>query len=509
MTSVLRDPSVAIVIALLVLLPVAVIAAGEAEERLRQRDSAFQPVLAILRWWTLPLSAVWFILRSIVGLAETRPLVRIVASGVLLSLAVAALMGTRFVIARIKRRRGGDHRRQLPQIVLALPRLAIILVVGWLLLDNVWGVDLSAAMTALGVGTLVVSFALQDTLSGLASGLLMLADAPFAPGDWIQQGEVEGRVVDVSWRSTRIEDRNGDLVIVTNAELASAMLVNFDRPDRLHRVVVPVQVAYANPPSRARDMLLDAARSTPDVLTDPPPDVRVVQIDDPLMGYEVHLWVDDFRIAPRVSSDFGALVWYHSHRHDVPLPSPAYDLYVYDGVAASASSRPDPPTVQRRLRSSPLLDQLDDDAVEQLGSAATADRFARDETIVTADPDRSDLVVLWAGHARLVAADAEGAAVEIGQFGPGDVFGLLGRRGVRTHPARVEAVTDCEVIVVDGGRAADVISRNPELSEALEQLLASQQRRIERAAAMPARRAAATNGQQPDEPDVPTVPDTE
>jgi CRP-like cAMP-binding protein len=70
-------------------------------------------------------------------------------------------------------------------------------------------------------------------------------------------------------------------------------------------------------------------------------------------------------------------------------------------------------------------------------------------------------------------------------------------------------VTDCEVIVVDGGRAADVISRNPELSEALEQLLASQQRRIERAAAMPARRAAATNGQQPDEPDVPTVPDTE
>ncbi|HEX6254332.1 MAG TPA: mechanosensitive ion channel domain-containing protein [Euzebyales bacterium] len=505
MTSVLRDPIVAMVIALLVVLPVAVIAAGEAEERLRQRDSAFRPVLSVLRWWTLPLTALWFILRSVVGLPDTGPLVRVVATGMLLSLAVAALLATRLVIARLKRRRGTDRRGQLPQIVLALPRLAITLVIGWLLLDTVWGVDLSAALTALGVGTLVVSFALQDTLSGLASGLLMLADAPFAPGDWIRHGEVEGRVVDLSWRSTRIESRDGDLIIVPNAELAAAMLVNFDRPGRLHRVVVPVQVAYANPPSRARDMLLDAARATPDVLTDPAPNVRVVQIDDPLMGYEVDLWIDDFRIAPRVSSEFGALVWYHSHRHDVPLPSPAYDLYVYDGVAASASARPDAPTIQRRLRSSPLLDQLDDPAIEHLESAATAGRFARDETIVTGDPDRSDLVVLWDGRARLVAVDAEGAAAEIGQFGPGDVFGLLGRRGAGTRTARVDAITDCEVIVVDSGRAAEVISRNPELSEALEQLLASQQRRIERAAAMPARRTAATNGQQPDEPDVPTT----
>ena len=219
---------------------------------------------------------------------------------------------------------------------------------------------------------------LSRTLSaGVASGLLLLSDQPFQPGDWINSGDIEGRVEDINWRSSRIRNRDGDLLVVPNAQLAGATITNYYEPERVHRVVVPVQVAYSNPPTLAKEMLLDAARSTAKVLEDPAPTVRVVQIDDPLMGYEVDLWINDFADAPRVFSDFGSLVWYQSHRHDVPLPSPAFDLYMYDGVRTSEESKPRKAEVRRRLRLSPLLDQLNEDDLGRLAADAEPVRFAR------------------------------------------------------------------------------------------------------------------------------------
>ena len=222
--------------------------------------------------------------------------------------------------------RDADRKREgrgTPQLLLALPRISLILITGWILIAGVWQVDLSAALTALGVTSLIISFALQDTLSGLAAGILLLSDQPFKTGDWITTGDTVGRVTDINWRTTRIETRDGSLVIVPNSELAGTIVTNHSAPHPLHRVSVEVSVAFVNPPTLAKDMLLDAALATPGVLLDPPPVVKVIMVDDPLMGYEAQMWIEDFKTAPQVESDFGALVWYQSHRHNVPLPSPA------------------------------------------------------------------------------------------------------------------------------------------------------------------------------------------
>jgi len=244
--------------------------------------------------------------------------VQLVVAGLVLALGIAGLAALAIVVGWIEGQ-SRDGRRSVPRLLLAMPRLVLILTIGWILIAGVWNVDLSAALTALGVTSLVVSFALQDTLGGIASGFTLLADQPFKPGDWIRADDVEGRVVDTNWRSSRVQTRNGDLVIVPNGKLAGATITNFDEPTRLHRVVFPVQVAYVNSPTAAKDMLIAAARSTPGVLSEPPPAAVVVQVDDPLMGYEVHMWVDDYSIAPRGRSDSGSLVWYHSPRRPPPL----------------------------------------------------------------------------------------------------------------------------------------------------------------------------------------------
>lgn len=476
MTSIFRDSTAGWAALLIVILPLVIIGAGELEERLRQRDSALQRPVGILRTWVVPLLVVWALAQVVFDLDGSNLLIQVIATALLIAVVAAALAALAIVVSRYRDRPRSEGTRSVPRLLLALPRLLLLLVASWLLIAGVWDVDLSAALTALGVTSLVVSFALQDTLGGIASGFTLLADQPFQPGDWIRTGDLEGRVLDVNWRSSRIQTRDGDLVVVPNGQLAGATITNYDEPSRLHRVVVGLQVAYANSPTAAKEMLIAAAKSTPGVLSEPPPAALVVQIDDPLMGYEVHLWVADYAIVPRVKSDFGSLVWYHSHRMGVPLPSPAQDLYLWDGVRNAEAGVRDRASVLRGLRVSPLFDQLGDGELDELADGVTPSRFAVGEAILASGDD--GLVVIEHGRARLEAV-LEGERREpVADLVDGDVASMIDPSEIRGGRLVLVAVDDCDVLTIDATVAGSVISRSPELTAAFDQLATSRRRRV-------------------------------
>lgn len=477
MSSFFGDDAATWAAVLVIVLPLVIIGSGELEERLRQRDSPLQRPVATVRTWVLPLFAVWSLVQVLFDTDNSNAVVRLVGTALVLAAGAATLSALAIVVDRI-RHRPAEGRRAVPRLLLAFPRLVLTIAIAWILVAGVWQVDLSAALTALGVTSLVISFALQDTLGGIASGFTLLADQPFQPGDWIRAEDVEGRVVDTNWRSTRIQTRNGDLVIVPNGKLAGATITNYDEPTRLHRVVFPVQVAFVNSPTDAKEMLLAAARSTPGVLAEPPPLAQVVQVDDPLMGYEVHLWVDDYSIVPRVRSDFGSLIWYHSHRHGVPLPSPAQDLYLWDGERNAASGRRDRASILAGLRRSSLFDQLDDDELDRLAGGVTPARFARGETILAQGSD--DLVLVEHGSAQLLLRIDPSTSESVLDVGDGDVVSALEAQETRRFVLALTARTDCDVLVIDATVAGGVISRSPALNSALEQLQAGRRRRVHR-----------------------------
>jgi small-conductance mechanosensitive channel len=481
-TDIFRDPAAGWAALLVVVLPLLIIGIGEVEERLRQRDSMLGPSISIMRTWVVPLLALWALMIVLFDPGSDNVLIRAVASVLLIATSAAALAALRVLVGRVRDRPRTEGRRSIPRLVLAMPRLLIVLVAGWLLIDGVWAVDLSAALTALGVTSLIVSFALQDTLGGLASGFTLLADQPFQPGDWISTGELQGQVVDINWRSSRIMTRDGDLVIVPNGGLAKATITNYDEPTRLHRVVVSLQVAYRNAPTAAKEMLLAAARATPGVLEDPAPVARVVQIDDPLMGYEVHMWIDDYAIAPAVKSDFGSLVWYFSNRLDVPLPSPAQDLFLWDGNKVQLESRPEPASLLRGLRCSPLLADLAEDDLIQMAGSASRQQYAQGETILDADRVLA-LGVLERGQAQLVLRRHGAPDLMVLDLDAGELLGLLDASTGGDHGVAVIAVTDCDVVTLPSEVAGSVISRSPALAVALDQLATSRRRRVRRVAA--------------------------
>src|SRR5689334_18739900 len=97
-----------------------------------------------------------------------------------------------------------------------------VLVVGGLVLLSSLGIAVTPILTALGVGGLAVALALQDTLSNLFAGVHLLADKPIRVGDYVRLSaeNVEGHVVDVGWRSTRIRMLQNNVVVVPNKRVA-------------------------------------------------------------------------------------------------------------------------------------------------------------------------------------------------------------------------------------------------------------------------------------------------
>ena len=103
------------------------------------------------------------------------------------------------------------------------------------------GLPLGSIVAGAGLLGLTISLAAQDTASNLFSGLVILLDRPFALGDWITVGDVEGEVVDINFRSTKIRAIDNTLYILTNSHVSNATINNgSQRTMRLYRFTLGV-----------------------------------------------------------------------------------------------------------------------------------------------------------------------------------------------------------------------------------------------------------------------------
>jgi small-conductance mechanosensitive channel len=98
-------------------------------------------------------------------------------------------------------------------------------------LEN-FGVSLTAVWTTLGVGSVAVALALQETLSNFFSGLYLLADRPVNPNDYIKlDSNQEGYVLRIGWRSTILRTLGNNYVVIPNSTLAKAIITNYSVPE--------------------------------------------------------------------------------------------------------------------------------------------------------------------------------------------------------------------------------------------------------------------------------------
>jgi small-conductance mechanosensitive channel len=148
-------------------------------------------------------------------------------------------------------------------------------------LENL-GVSLTAIWTTLGVGSVAVALALQETLSNFFSGLYLLADRPVSPGDYIKlDSNQEGHVLRIGWRSTTLRTLGNNYVVIPNSTLAKAVITNYSAPETRMSYVMAVSVTYGTDPDRVEKALLEVTQealrdSLEGLLAQPAPSVRFI-----------------------------------------------------------------------------------------------------------------------------------------------------------------------------------------------------------------------------------------
>ncbi len=132
----------------------------------------------------------------------------------------------------------------LPFFSKVLRVVIVILVISIIVRE--WGYDISGLVAGLGLGGLAFALAAQEALSNLFGGLIIITERPFKAGDWIETNHVEGVVVEVSFRSTRVRTFAQGLVTVPNALMAREAIINWSEMGK-RRIMFKLGVTYTTP----------------------------------------------------------------------------------------------------------------------------------------------------------------------------------------------------------------------------------------------------------------------
>jgi len=184
------------------------------------------------------------------------------ASKLILALVILVLMYFPVKIITLSLRRMAEQRPPLKQVTepaTFVVRTIFAMLGTIIFLDNI-GVTLTAVWTTLGIGSVAVALALQDTLSNFFSGLYLMADRPVRLNDYIklESGE-EGNVLRIGWRSTVLRTLGNNFVVIPNSTLAKATITNFSAPEPRMSYSLPVSVAYGTDPKLVEKTLLEVA----------------------------------------------------------------------------------------------------------------------------------------------------------------------------------------------------------------------------------------------------------
>ncbi len=222
----------------------------------------------------------------------------------------------------------------LPPVFIAVAYL----ITGFIVLKAA-GVELTGLLATSAITSLVLGLALQPILGNFFSGLVISLERPYRINDWIQVGDVEARVVDITWRTTHLRTRDNDNLIYPNAEIANREIINFYYPHPLHLERIYVGVHYRTPPYRAKAALLAAARRVDGVLEKPSPECFVLEFGDSSITYELRAWIADISHRPRIESDIRTEIWEEFHRRGITIPFPIRTLEIEPRVGTLAIKR--------------------------------------------------------------------------------------------------------------------------------------------------------------------------
>ncbi|AXR78753.1 mechanosensitive ion channel family protein [Natrarchaeobaculum sulfurireducens] len=206
-------------------------------------------------------------------------------------LLLGAVVGTRYLEQRLEEWLADANYVTAHQegVVFRVLQVTIFIAVGLAAL-SLWQIDLGGLLVGAGFLGIVMGMAARQTLGSLIAGFVLMFSRPFEIGDWVQVGDHEGMIVDITITNTRLRSFDGETVVLPNDHVSSATVVNRSKRNRL-RLRLEVGVDYETDLEHAESVAVEAMEAVDDVAPAPKPQVIPTAFDDSAITLECRFWI--------------------------------------------------------------------------------------------------------------------------------------------------------------------------------------------------------------------------
>lgn len=202
-----------------------------------------------------------------------------------------------------------------------------VFCIGLLIALSQIGLDLTPILTGFGVAGVIIGFALQDTLSNFASGMMLLIYRPFDVGDFVEAGSVSGKVSHMSLVNTTIKTFDNQIIIVPNSKIWGDIIKNVTH-ERVRRVDMIFGISYSDDIELTEKVLHEIVESHESVLRSPEPTIKLHTLNSSSVDFIVRPWVktEDYW---NVYWDITREVKMRFDREGISIPFPQQDVHLH------------------------------------------------------------------------------------------------------------------------------------------------------------------------------------
>jgi len=191
------------------------------------------------------------------------------------------------LVKRLMEKSGAE--RTLTGFVRNLTKIALLTFVVIAALGSL-GVETTSLIAVIGAAGLAVGFALQSSLSNIASGIMLVVFKPFKVGNYISAGGTSGVVEEIRIFSTILRTFDNRKIIVPNSRITADNITNYSAKDT-RRIDLEFGVGYNDDLKRTRNILERIVKDDERILKDPTPEIGILELGENAVNFFVRPWV--------------------------------------------------------------------------------------------------------------------------------------------------------------------------------------------------------------------------
>ncbi|MCI5137335.1 MAG: hypothetical protein D3922_02710 [Candidatus Electrothrix sp. AR1] len=284
-----------------------------------------------------------------------------------------------------------------------------------------------------GVAAILFAFASKIDLSNVTAGLGISVSKVFKLGDWVKIDGIEGKVIEMTPRSTKVRTFDASVVSIPNSNVADAVVENFSRPDPVYRLIIHMETVPVYRFERVEKALLDAVASTEGVLDTPKPFVLFKGQGDSCQIFEVAFFINDYSKRAVLWQAAWRRIWRHLEQGGIEMATPQREIFLPKSFDQNLSS---PLTIMKNCSA---FEEVSGEGKILLAEKAEHRRYDAGEVVLRHGEPSDNIFVLTEGVVSMSDQKRKKRCL-----GVAEVFGLDADEVDMT----VTAKTDTEVMII-------------------------------------------------------------